>query len=115
MSIGVPYNVFWSITLTRLNAFVKADEMKQVRLDSQMWQMGNYVLSAVATAIDRGLNGRKAKSKYAKEPMLKKVYADMQLTEEERNERDLKLLIAEQERWIASLKQGGLKTQKKDK
>lgn len=79
-----------------------------------MWAMGQYILSAVSTAVDGALNGRKAKAKYIKEPALKKVYEDSKLTEEERNERDLKLLIADMDKWAASLKSKGVKGQKKE-
>ena len=41
-----------------------------------MWFMGQYVFSAVATAIENNLAGRKAKSEYLKKPV-------MQMAEEE--------------------------------
>lgn len=49
-----------------------------------MWMMGQYVLSAVQTATDRCLNGRKAKSQYLKEPILENAQNETrELTEDE--------------------------------
>ena len=42
-----------------------------------MWTMGKYIFSAVQTATDHCLNGRKARSKYVEKPF-------MQLAEEQR-------------------------------
>lgn len=46
------------------------DEMKQERLDSNMWLMGLYVTNAVSVAVSNALNGKKSKAKYLKEPIL---------------------------------------------
>ena len=48
-------------------------------MDEEMWFMGQYVYSAVSTAVEHNLAGRKAKSEYLKKPV-------MQLAEDKRFE-----------------------------
>lgn len=50
-----------------------------------MWMMGQYILSAVQTATDRCLNGKKARSKYIEKPIMEisKEKQDINFTEEE--------------------------------
>lgn len=38
--------------------------------DEEMWRMGIYVQSAVATAVEHNLAGKKARSKYLEQPLL---------------------------------------------
>lgn len=58
--------------------------------DEEMWLWwGNYGLSAVSTAVEHNLHGRKAKSKYISEPIMKKAVENQiqekkLLTEEEK-------------------------------
>ena len=49
------------------------DEMRRERIDFEMWMMGNYVLSAVQTAVSGVLAGKKSKAKYIETPLLSKV------------------------------------------
>ena len=44
---------------------------------------GNYGISALMFAIDHCLNGKKANTKYLKEPILKQTFENDGLTEEE--------------------------------
>ena len=50
--------------------------------DEENWRLGIYIESAVATAVEHVLAGRKATSKYIEEPLLKKSKKD-ELSEEE--------------------------------
>lgn len=43
-----------------------------------MWMMGNYVLSAVQTAVSGVLAGRKSKAKYLESPLLQTVKKEEQ-------------------------------------
>ena len=44
------------------------------RLDDQSnWELGMYIESAVSTAVEHNLAGRKARSEYVKEPFIKKI------------------------------------------
>ena len=62
-----------------LNEYDIAYDLTRKRRDEEMWFMGQYVFSAVATAIEHNLAGRKAKSEYLKKPV-------MQLAEDKRFE-----------------------------
>ena len=45
--------------------------------------MGQYILSAVSAATDHCLNGKKAKSQYIKEPLMRSQNRNNELSEEE--------------------------------
>lgn len=86
LSIGLSYKEFMHSTPKVLKAYDKAYMKKIETLDSLAWQFcGNYVLSAVAVAVEHCLAGRKAKSEYVKEAMLK----DCTLTDEEKRKKQL--------------------------
>lgn len=72
------------------------------------WISGQYNLSAVSVAIDRVLNGKKSKSEYIKEPFLWKFLEESQLTEEEREKREMEKEILAMEQWIANDRARGL-------
>ena len=76
-----------------------AYDLTRKRRDEEMWFMGQYVFSAVATAIEHNLAGRKAKSEYLKKPVMqlaedkkfeelntRKEYVGMTAEEQERAE-----------------------------
>lgn len=67
--LGVPEEYFWDSTPAEMQPYVKMDEMRQKRLDAQMWQMGLYVLNAVSVAVSNNLNGRKSKARYMDKPI----------------------------------------------
>lgn len=94
MVMGVSEEKFWDSTPEELKPYLKAYELKQKSKDSDMWQMGIYVMSAVQTAVQNSLFGRKSKAEYIKEPLLNKVEEKKKiLTEQDKkNERD-KLLM----------------------
>ena len=72
LSIGLSYKEFMHSTPKVLKAYDKAHFNKIELVDSLVWQFcGNYVLSAVAVAVEHCLAGRKARSEYVKEPSLK--------------------------------------------
>lgn len=52
--------------------------------DTNNWELGLYIESAVATAVEHNLAGYKARSSYVKEPFSKKIL------EEEATEANLK-------------------------
>lgn len=62
-----------------LKEYDLAYDLTRKRMDEEMWFMGQYVYSAVATAVEHNLAGRKAKSEYLKKPV-------MQLAEDKRFE-----------------------------
>ena len=72
------------------------------------WVSNQYTLSAVSVAIDRVLNGKKSKSEYIKEPVLWKFLEESQLTEEEREKREMERKFLLMEQWIANDRARGL-------
>lgn len=53
-----------------LEPYSKAYMLEQKETDSNMWAWwGTYGLSATLTAIDRALNGNKARAKYVEQPL----------------------------------------------
>lgn len=54
---------------------------------------GNYVLSAVAVAVERNLAGRKSKAEYIKDPILK----DYGISDEEKKQKQIDLFVAKME------------------
>ena len=72
------------------------------------WLSNQYTMPALTVAIDRALNGKKAKSEYVKEPVLSKFWEYAGWTEEEREKREMEKEILAMERWIANDKARGL-------
>lgn len=89
--MGVSYETFWHLTPKKLEYFLKAYKTKIKMQDEQMWIMGMYIQSAVGTAVEHCLAGRKAKSEYIDKPILKDIEErNKPLTEEEiQRQRDL--------------------------
>ena len=54
---------------------------------------GNYVLSAVAVAVERNLAGKKSKSNFVDRPMLQ----EFGMSEEERKQKQIDLFVAKME------------------
>lgn len=93
--MDIPYNVFWHLNPTKLKPFQEAHRIKQENRDAEMWAFcGNYVLSAVITAVDACLNGRKASSKYIENPLLKDRINDTKEMTEEELQRQRELFVA---------------------
>lgn len=76
--------------------------------DYMNWLSNQYTLSAVMVAIDKALNGKKSKAEYVKEPALSKFIDESELTEEEREKREMEREILAMERWISNDKARGL-------
>ena len=70
--------------------------------------MGQYNLRAFTVVVDGILNGRKAKSKYFKEPMLWKFLDESELKQKTLDKRALEREILAMEQWIANDKARGL-------
>ena len=69
--LGVSEEKFWEAIPIELEPYRKMDEMRQERLDSNMWLMGLYVTNAVSVAVSNSLNGKKSRAKYLSEPILR--------------------------------------------
>lgn len=80
--------------------------MEQDMLQHSWW--GNYGISALIVAIDSCFNGKKAKTKYIKEPLASKAFENDGLTEDEIYEKELRKTLMAEEQWIMAGKQKGL-------
>lgn len=95
MVMGVSEEKFWESTPEELKPYAKAYELRQKAKDHDMWQMGIYVMSAVQTAVQNTLFGKKSKAEYLKEPLTNKVKPEeKELTEQEKKKGRESLLIA---------------------
>lgn len=71
--IGISEDRFWDSTPKELDPYRKADEMREERNDYHNWMLGQYILSAVQTAVSGVLAGRKSTVKYIAEPILQSI------------------------------------------
>lgn len=81
-----------------LEPYNKAHKLKIEEQDDLMYTwFGNYAMSAVGTAVEHCLNGKKARSKYIDKPVFKKMEeANKPMTEEEL-QRQRELFVAKLE------------------
>lgn len=90
LAIGISYHDFWHMNPHIIKIIAEGYQKKMRLQDEQAWRMGIYVQSAVATAVEHNLAGRKAKSKYFEKPMLQDVVLERKgieikaLTEEDK-------------------------------
>ena len=108
LSLGVTKNEFFHSTPKILGAYDKAFEKKIVYRDAEMWRNGQYTMSAVLVAVEHCLSGKKAKSEYVKEPLLTKASEEIELTQEEIENREIQRMILAEEQWIKNDKRRGL-------
>ena len=73
----------------------KAQKLKKRMQDTNNWELGLYIESAVATAVEHNLAGYKARSKYVEEPFSHK--ADEQELNEKNIRKQRKLIVAKLE------------------
>lgn len=69
--------------------------------DENNFLLGQYIRYAVASVLSE--NGE-----YPKEPLLKEYYEDLDLTEEERDNKELRKMLMYEEQWRMNDKQLGL-------
>lgn len=108
IAIGVSYERFMNSCPKELEPFEKGYRLKLQQQDNQMYMMGMYVMSAVSTAIERNLAGKKAKSGYIKEPLLSKFFENDGLTNKEIQEKEIKKAILIEQQYIAISTNKGL-------
>lgn len=104
----MPYETFWHLTPRELEPFAKAYTERKKEMDEMNWISGQYNLSALSVALDRVLSGKKSKAEYIKEPILWKFLEESQLTEEEREKREMEKEILAMEQWITNDRARGL-------
>lgn len=79
--MGVSWNDFWKMNPRIIKAISNGYNEKLKRQDYMLWLNNQYTLSAVYTALDHLLNGKKAKSEYFKKPIMEEVCEREQLNE----------------------------------
>jgi len=72
----------------------EAQKLRKQMSDTNNWELGIYIQSAVATAVEHNLAGYKARSKYIEEPLSRKI-----TREENALKKNNKLLFASLETW----------------
>ena len=91
-----------------LCAYDKAYKIKRIIKDEEMWCMGKYILSAVSVAVEHCIHGKKAKQEYVKEPFMSRFFENSQITQEEKDKRELEKMILYEEQWAKQAKRNGL-------
>ncbi len=91
---------------TDLQPYADAHVLERKEKDAEAWiQWGAYGLSAVGTAIERNLAGKKARSKYLEHPILDKYKENSNNGNAESNE---ECAVYEMKQRINLLRQSGL-------
>ena len=86
---------------------MKGHQEKIKEQDYMAWLSNQYTLSAVSTAIEHNLAGKKAKSKYIKEPLLSKVFRNSEFTDEQMQEKEIrKAMLIEQQYMAIAIAKG---------
>lgn len=83
----MPKEEFFDSTPKELQPYLDAHNLEMRRADTQMWQMGIYVLNAVSVAVSRAISGRKSHADYMSKPMYmlsEEKEQDAQMTDAER-------------------------------
>ena len=104
-SIGISLEEFKKLTPKTLGYCLKGEELRRKERDSEMWSWwGNYGISAVTFALDHCLNGKKAKTKYLKKPLLQ----GKSKPKDSFTEADIQKAILIEQQYINRAKQRGL-------
>lgn len=106
--MGVSWNEFWLLNPRIIRCIADGYSEKMKEKDYLNWVSNQYTLSALSVALDRVLSGKKSKEKYIEEPILWKFQEELQLTEEERERREMEKEILAMEQWIANDRARGL-------
>lgn len=91
-----------------IKLLIKGHQEKIKEQDYLAWMFNQYTLSAIITGVDHALRGKEAKSKYIEEPKLQKVIDDLNLTQEELDQRALAEMLKFEEQWAFEDRQKGL-------
>lgn len=100
LSLGVSREEIDRSCPADLKPYEDANTYSIMQQDTLNWYNGLYTLNAMVTAIDKAFNGKRSKMEYMERPLL----SDMNLSEEEKYERDLKKALAMENAWLESTK-----------
>lgn len=93
-SMGVSWGEFWHMNPRIINLLAKGRKEKLKEIDYMNWLSNQYTLSAVLVAVEHNLAGRKAKSKYIKEPIMSRVEGQGQKISEDELQKQRELFVA---------------------
>ena len=99
LSIGVTYERFMDSCPKELEPFLKAHNLRKNEKDIENWQLGQYIASSIACVL--------SDKKYPKEPMFQ-IKDEVDLSDEQIYEQELKKALFIEEQWIMAEKQKGL-------
>lgn len=109
LAIGMTEDIFWKSNPRKIKAYTKAYKIKMQMQDEVIWlSCGNYIYSAVSVAVEHCLAGKKAKSEYIKDPVLKNILDKENLTEDEIANIEIQKAVIAEDLWIKNLKGKGL-------
>ena len=103
LRIGVTYDDFKRLTPKKLVYFNEAYIQKKIEQDEEKWIVGQYNMKAFSVVVENtisGIFGKKSKSEYFDEPIMKKIYKESLLTEEEKEKIEMEKEIKAMEQWI---------------
>ena len=106
LSIGVDYDLFWSLNPKSLEPFVKAFSLKEKHADYLAWLQGKYIQMAVGSTLSKEV-------KYPSKPFLESVDIEKSIvmTEEERKLKEMEnmkaRILAHVVKINANMKKGG--------
>lgn len=100
ISVGMPYKDFWEEDPFLLNFYVKAEQIRQKKRNTELWLQGAYIYQAIGSLspVLNAMAGGKAKP-YLKEPMA--------LTKDEQIERENEKILKFRQQLINRSKKGG--------
>lgn len=91
-----------------LNAVQKGYQKSVEDQDRMNWMAGQYQMSAVLTALDKALNGKKSKAEYLKKPLFELISDELKSNTEENEDLAMRLEIQKMEQWIANDRRRGI-------
>lgn len=102
LTIGVPYELFFKLTPNKLPAFYKSYQQKKRAKDEEMYYQAYYNMRAFEVVIAHfaaGLSGKKSDAKFLERPILWAVYEEENLTQEERDRKEIEEMLHNEKLW----------------
>lgn len=95
--MGVSWEQFWNMNPRIIKVIAKGYKERLLQQDYINWINGQYILSAVSTAVEHNLAGRKAHSSYIDKPIMKELEEKNKPLSEEEMDRQRELFVAKLE------------------
>lgn len=101
MFLGATYEIAWELNPRKIKIFEKSYRFKKREDDENNFLLGKYIQIAIGCALNKD-------NKYPEKPLLCEFYEDFELTEEERDEKELKKMLMYEDQFNYIAKQNGL-------